>query len=63
VTAFNNALPAIVQTRANAGKHVVLVDQFTGFPNDELADGVHPNAEGYARMARVWYTAISQYLR
>jgi lysophospholipase L1-like esterase len=63
VTTYNNAIPAIVEARANAGKHVVLVDQFTGFPNSELADGVHPNAQGYARMARVWYAAISSYLR
>jgi lysophospholipase L1-like esterase len=63
VTTYNNAIPAIVEMRANAGKHVVLVDQFTGFPNNELADGVHPNATGYARMARVWHAAISSYLR
>lgn len=63
VTTYNNAIPAVVQMRASAGKHVVLVDQFMGFPNNELADGVHPNAAGYARMARVWYAAISSYLR
>jgi lysophospholipase L1-like esterase len=60
---FNDALPAVIQTRANAGKHVVLVDQFASFPSTELADGVHPNTAGYARMARVWYAAISRYLK
>jgi lysophospholipase L1-like esterase len=45
------------------GRHVILVDQFTGFPNSELDDGVHPNPAGYARMAGVWYRAISSYLR
>jgi lysophospholipase L1-like esterase len=63
VTTYNNAVPGVVEMRASAGKHVVLVDQFTGFPNNELPDGVHPNAQGYARMARVWYAAISSYLR
>ena len=62
VTTYNNAVPGVVQMRASAGKHVILVDQFTDFPNSELADGVHPNTQGYARMARVWYAAISQYL-
>ena len=62
ITTFNDAIPAIVQTRANAGKHVILVDQFTGFPSSELGDGVHPNQAGYARMAGVWYTAIKGYL-
>ncbi|HEX6275472.1 MAG TPA: SGNH/GDSL hydrolase family protein [Polyangiaceae bacterium] len=63
VTTFNNAIPGLVQTRANGGKHVIMVDQFAGFPTSELPDGVHPNAAGYARMARVWYAAISSYLR
>jgi len=59
VTTYNNAIPGIVEARASAGKHVIMVDQNMGFPTSELADGVHPNAEGYARMAGVWWTAIS----
>lgn len=62
ITAYNNALPQIIQSRAGAGKHVILVDQFTGFPSSELGDGVHPNQAGYMRMAGVWYTAIKGYL-
>ena len=63
IATFNNAIPQIVQTRVNAGKHVLLVDQFTGFPSSELGDGVHPNQAGYTRMAGVWYAAIKSYLR
>jgi lysophospholipase L1-like esterase len=63
VQAFNAAVPPLVTARANMGRHVILVDQFTGFPNSELDDGVHPNPAGYARMAGVWYRAISSYLR
>lgn len=62
ITSFNNAIPQVVQTRANAGKHVILVDQFSGFPSSELGDGVHPNQAGYTRMAGVWYAAIKGYL-
>jgi lysophospholipase L1-like esterase len=62
ITTFNNAVPQVVQTRANAGKHVILVDQFTGFPSSELGDGVHPNQAGYTRMAGVWYAAVKPYL-
>ena len=62
ITSFNNAVPQVVQSRANAGKHVILVDQFTGFPSSELGDGVHPNQAGYSRMAGVWYPAIKAYL-
>jgi lysophospholipase L1-like esterase len=67
VETFNAAIPAIVKTRADAGQHVILVDQYTGFPasgaTSELGDGVHPNQAGYARMAGLWYTAIRPYLR
>ena len=62
VQTFNAAIPAIVTQRANAGRHIILVDQFTGFPTSELADGVHPNTAGYVRMATKWYAAISSYL-
>lgn len=59
ISTYNDAIPGIVEARASAGKHVVMVDQNMGFPNNELADGVHPNAQGYARMASVWWTAIA----
>ncbi|XYH93774.1 SGNH/GDSL hydrolase family protein [Sorangium sp. So ce1128] len=60
---YNDALEEIVEARASAGKHVVLVDMHSGFPLSELPDGVHPNEPGYARMADVWYSAISDLLR
>jgi hypothetical protein len=62
VTTFNQAVPGVVMTRANQGKHILFVDQFTGFPTSELGDGVHPNQAGYNRMADKWYAAISSYL-
>jgi lysophospholipase L1-like esterase len=58
IQTYNAALPAVIKQRADAGKHVQLVDMFTGFPTSELADGVHPNQQGCARMAGVWYAAI-----
>lgn len=63
VKTFNSALPVLVRERAMAGKHVALVDLHTGFPSAGLADGVHPNAEGYKWMAGVWYQAIEPWLR
>jgi hypothetical protein len=63
VQAYNDAIPAVVNQRVSAGKHLLLIDQFTGFPMNELADGIHPNEAGYTRMAGVWYAAIEGYLR
>jgi lysophospholipase L1-like esterase len=62
VNTFNAAVPALVEARAADGKHVIMVDQFAGFPSSELGDGVHPNQAGYARMAQVWYDAIRELL-
>jgi lysophospholipase L1-like esterase len=60
---FDNAVPAVVQKRIDAGKHVVLVDMFKNFPSAGLSsDGVHPNQQGYDWMAGVWYDAIKGYL-
>jgi len=62
VQSYNAALPGIVQARAAAGMHVTLIDQFKGFPASELGDGVHPNRQGYERMAGTWYEAIRAWL-
>jgi lysophospholipase L1-like esterase len=60
VETYNAALPAIVDERAEAGDHVILVDMYTDFPTSLLGDGVHPNQMGYERMAEVWYEAIGE---
>ncbi len=62
VVTYNQALVGIVEARASAGQHVVLVDMHTGFPASELPDRIHPNGPGYARMADVWYAAIGDLL-
>jgi lysophospholipase L1-like esterase len=62
VQTYNNAIPALVQSRNGMGQHILLVDMHTGFPLTELADGIHPNTAGYARMAGVWYAAIGPVL-
>lgn len=63
VSEFNATIPGLVQARAEAGAHVLFVDQFDGFPASELYDNVHPDEAGYNRMAAKWYSAIEPYLR
>jgi lysophospholipase L1-like esterase len=63
IQSYNNAIPGVVADRVATGKHVIVVDQYMGFPMNELADGIHPNPAGYTRMAGVWYAAIAPYLR
>ncbi|MDW5325094.1 GDSL-type esterase/lipase family protein [Plantactinospora sp. KLBMP9567] len=58
VRSFNAAIPQIVQTRANAGRQVHLVDMYAALTAADLADGVHPNATGYSKMATTWYNAL-----
>jgi lysophospholipase L1-like esterase len=62
VNTYNAAVPGVVKSFSDMGKHVLFVDQFKGFPTSELGDGVHPNQAGYTRMAGVWYEAIKSYL-
>jgi hypothetical protein len=65
VQSYNAAIPALVQTRAAAGKHVALVDMHTGFVAATMlsSDGVHPNKAGYDHMGDVWYAAVKAVLR
>jgi lysophospholipase L1-like esterase len=58
IRAFNAAVPGLVQARANAGKHVHLVDMYSALSTSDLADGIHPNAGGYQKMANVWFNAL-----
>jgi lysophospholipase L1-like esterase len=56
--ALNAAIPGIVESAANQGKRVHLVDMYPALTTADLADGVHPNAGGYSKMATVWYDAL-----
>lgn len=59
---YNATIEPMVDERANAGAHILFVDQYADFPNSELGDGVHPDLAGYARMGAKWYDAIESYL-
>jgi lysophospholipase L1-like esterase len=64
IRTYNQAIPGVVQERAAAGRHIVLVDMYTGFTTSTMigSDSVHPNGAGYKFMADRWYSAIGSYL-
>lgn len=68
IETYNAAMVDVVEARAMAGQHVMLVDMygaFTSNPNYQSAllfDRLHPNDAGYEAMAEVWYEAISDLL-
>jgi lysophospholipase L1-like esterase len=63
LTAYNAKIPGIVQAHAAKGQHIVGVDMSKmPVPADIASDNVHPNDQGYAYMANVWYAAIKDLL-
>ena len=57
---YNAVVASEVAAFKAAGKHVSVIDMYSGFPADGLgADSVHPNDKGYAFMAQQWFTAIT----
>jgi lysophospholipase L1-like esterase len=68
IRTYNEGVGQVVQQRIAAGKHLMLVDMYGAFAQNQnfrtqwLADFLHPNADGYAAMARTWYPAIKQFL-
>ena len=55
IVAFNAALPGALQGK---GPHVHVVNMHSVLTTADLADGLHPSAAGYARMAAAWYEAL-----
>ncbi len=52
---YNSAIPGIAASKA---PRVSAVDMQSILSRDDYADGIHPNADGYDKMARAWEPAI-----
>jgi lysophospholipase L1-like esterase len=65
---YNAAISGLVNARASAGKHVVMVDSYAGFSKNASyqtalkADGLHPNTAGYVIIGDTFYGAIGPLL-
>ena len=61
ILAYNAAIPGIVAKQQALGHQIGFVDvyQAVSFKGALGGDGVHPTSLGYAKMAQVWYKALT----
>jgi acyl-CoA thioesterase-1 len=62
VAKYNAAIRQVVRSRAAAGRPISLVDAGGRLTPADLADGVHPSAVGYRKLARAWGAALGHSL-
>lgn len=60
IDAFNAEVPGLVTERAGTGHRVHFVDMAAAMTISDLADELHPNDQGYAKMAGVWFGALTR---
>ncbi len=58
IATYNAAVPGVVATRRNAGKKVLVVDMGSLLTSSDMSDFLHPNNQGYSKMANAWSTAL-----
>jgi lysophospholipase L1-like esterase len=56
---FNVEVPGLVEERASAGHDIHFVDMAAELTTADLFDDLHPNDQGYAKMARRWFEALT----
>jgi lysophospholipase L1-like esterase len=59
VDTFNTEVPRLVAERAAAGHDIRYVDIAATLSTADLADDLHPNDRGYAKMADAWFSALT----
>ncbi|MEU3600985.1 GDSL-type esterase/lipase family protein, partial [Streptomyces sp. NPDC006798] len=60
VDTFNTKLKAIVKDQQDNKKRKLDLADFSAINNGDLADGLHPNSSGYAKMADAFYAGIKR---
>ena len=56
---FNQLIAALAPIQTNANSNVIVVDMYTGFTENLLADDVHYNQDGALFIAERYFNAIS----
>jgi lysophospholipase L1-like esterase len=65
IKAYDDAIPSVVAARADAGRHILVVDMFTPFDPEKTAlleDQWHPNLQGYAVLGSQWSSLLQSLL-
>jgi lysophospholipase L1-like esterase len=65
-TQFNQDVNDMAQSRITAGDDIIIVDMESPLDYNmgvDMADQLHPNDNGYAKMADVWYGALVDFLK
>jgi hypothetical protein len=63
VPVFNSKIPGVISTARANGCDAVMVDSFKLMTLADLADGVHPNWTGHAKIATAFYPELKRYLQ
>lgn len=59
IVEYNKKIPGIVASRAKAGKKVLVVSM-SAVTDSDIGDQLHPDDEGYSKIAEAWYTGIKK---
>lgn len=62
VSNYNEQVKALVEKKQGEGKNIELADVHAVLGKEDLYDGVHPNEEGYKKLADYWYGVITEYI-
>ena len=57
---FNENLEKLIKKRIINGDNITLVDMYrtAGLTTNDFIDRIHPNDNGYKKMAQVWFKAL-----
>src|SRR6266699_1090379 len=61
-TTFNPFVPTIASNEQSLGRQVYFDDLRSALTTNDLADGLHPNQDGYNKMATNWFASLTNYI-
>lgn len=62
INEYNARVRELVKKKQAEGKRIELVEAGTALEKSDMIDGIHPTADGYKKLADVWYDVIVSYI-